>query len=224
MVEAPNSFDFGTIFGCGMTGRKAKNNVSSIPWHKETASNAATLALAAQEAADAGDSTKAIALYARANELSPTVSFLLAAGNLHLQRGEMLSAIELHERCVLLRQSTQESSELDMQLAMSQTLAATAVAKAAAAMKAAAEMAVSATEAEAAAKAASKQARGSPQGVMELSLRMPSGVDYNVMTYEDKVDALRMVVPTCSSQELRKILDEEGGDVHLALRAATLRK
>jgi len=139
---------------------------------------------------------------------------LVAAGNAALAKGDHLGAIEIFQQCAA--KGAAGSAQQNAVLEVASAEAKAAIAKAAAAMKAAAELVVSTAAAAETAAAASKE---SGQGT---KLVLPEA-DYSTMGLEDKVDVLRIHLPTRTSQDLRKVLADHSGDVHQALATAAKR-
>ncbi len=151
---------------------------------------------------------------------------LLGAGNVHLQQGELLQALQFHERCARL-QSSCASTDVAFMAARKQAEAA--LVTAATAMQLAAEAAIAASD-------ASRERAPSPlqpaaegpiepaEPAAEERQGLPPGCDYSSMSMEDKVDALRMQLPSRSSTDLRSILGKHGGDIHKAFAFAAARR
>jgi len=217
------------ILSCGLRGRKGSpSSMGATPWGNsvENVAKAAEAAHAAELAQRAGDTTRALEMYRQALDLHPdAMAYLLGAGNVHLERGELLQAIALFERCARVRVTTQPSKQTDPALQEALARAAATIQDAAAAMKAAAEAASMDAAAEDGAAMAAREPAETLYTIAEAIepvATLPADVTYDTMTLEDKVDALRTQCPSRSTGELRKVLADHHGDIHKAF--AVVRK
>ena len=136
---------------------------------------------------------------------------LLADGRSAFASGDLNESMRLYERCV--------KAGGDSQLLEAKALAAKAVMeKAVVAMEEAAQLAAALEAARVACQEERPVAQAAtilPEDVLPLSEE-----EYAKWSLEDKVDELRMHLPSRSSEELRRVVIENGGDVKKAMAAA----
>ena len=136
---------------------------------------------------------------------------LLADGRSAFASGDLNESMRLYERCV--------KAGGDSQLLEAKALAAIAVMeKAVMAMEEAAQLAAALEATRVACQEERPRAQAAvilPEDVLPLSEE-----EYAKWSLEDKVDELRMHLPSRSSEELRKVVIENGGDVKKAMAAA----